>query len=76
MNFKRELIALVVRTLADNTSLIRKPSEFETFLSSFMGDESYDRRIAADLEVEADRVLASAKSINLRRKFNKITKHI
>lgn len=76
MNAKRELIAAVVRVLANNTRLIQKPSDFENFLSTFLGQETYDYRIAAAIEEESERVLEAAKRINTRRKFKKIVKDI
>lgn len=75
MNVKRELIAALVRVLADNTTLIRKPSDFEAFLSTMFGEETYDQRIARQIEEESARVLEAAKRVNTRRKFNKIVKN-
>lgn len=76
MNVKRELIALVVRVIANETNLIRKPSDFEAMLYSFLGEPSYDQKIAAAVEEEADRVLEAAKRIHTNHKFKKIVKDI
>lgn len=76
MNIKREILAGIVRVLAENTNLIRKPSDFEERLNTMFGGESYDRRIAADLETELDKVTDAAKRFNTNRKFKKITQHI
>lgn len=74
MNIKREIIAAVVRALADKTTLIRKPSDFEELVNTMFGGESYDKRIAKEIEAEAERVLEVAKRANIRRQFKKITK--
>lgn len=76
MNAKRELIAAAVRVLATKTTLIRKPSDFESILSTIFGEETYDYKIARQIEEESARVLEAAKRINTRRKFNKIVKDI
>jgi hypothetical protein len=76
MNVKRELIALAVRVIANETNLIRKPSDFEAMLYSFFGEPSYDQKIAATIEEEADRMLDAAKRINTNRKFKKIVKNV
>lgn len=76
MNVKRELIAAIVRALADNTNLVRKPDSFSQFIDTFMGEETYDRRIAANVEEEAARALDAAKRFHTRHQFKKIIKHI
>lgn len=75
MNIKLEAIALVVRVLANKTELIKKPSDFEELISSIFGGQTYDYRIASQIESEAERILEAAKRINTRRKFNKIVKN-
>jgi hypothetical protein len=40
MNAKREIIAAVVRIIANETNLIRKPTAFEAMLSEFFGEET------------------------------------
>ena len=76
MNAKRELIALAVRLLADNTSIIRKPDSFELMLNSFFNTETYDQQLARQIEGELDRAVAAAKRCNTNRKFKKITQNI
>lgn len=76
MNIKHEVIALGVRVLAQHTTLIRKPSDIEELMSNIFGGETYDSRIATQVELESERVLEAAKRINNRRKFNKIVKNV
>lgn len=76
MSFKREVIALVVRVLAQETNLVRKPEGFEVLLTDLFGMESYDRKIARELEEETDRALDAVKRFNTNRKFKKITSKI
>jgi ABC-type enterochelin transport system substrate-binding protein len=76
MNIKTELIALAVRVAADHTNLIQKPDNFTETINAFFGYESFDKRLAKDIETDVDRVVAAAKSLNTRRKFRSITKSI
>ena len=75
MNIKRELIALTVRFLAENTSLVRKPDAFESVLSSMFGGETYDQRLARELDESSKQAIDSAKQFVTDRKFKKITKN-
>lgn len=76
MTYKTELIALVVRIAAEHTNLVRKPEPFEALISEFFGGESYDRRIAKDLEGDAERAVAAIKRFRTNRKFKKIVEHV
>jgi len=76
MDIKTEAIAFAVRLLADHTDLIRKPDTFEATVNSFFGIESYDKKIARDLEHDVKRAVATAKRISTNRKFKKITQNI
>lgn len=71
MTIKTELIALGVRLLADKTTLIRKPTGFESFVDELVYGESYDARIARNLEGELDRAVAATKQMTSRRRFRK-----
>jgi hypothetical protein len=73
MTFKTELIALAVRVLATKTSLIHKPEPFEVFMCSLFGDyESYDQRIAREVEAEMDRAVRTVKNVRREREFKNI----
>jgi hypothetical protein len=75
MNMKRELIALAVRILADKTTIVRKPDPFEAIINSLFGEtESYDQRLARDVEVELTRVTETVKRLKTDRKFKKIVR--
>lgn len=76
MNFRREIIALVVRIIANETSLVRKPEPFENMLNDLFGLERYDQRMAQNIDVELDRLIETVKCVNLNRKFNKIVRTI
>jgi len=76
MTIRREIIALAVRILANETSLVRRPELFETFINDLFGIESYDQQIARNIDVELDRATAAVKRVNLNRKFNKIVQNI
>jgi hypothetical protein len=76
MSVRREIIAMTVRILANETSLVRKPEPFESFLNDLFGIESYDQRMARNIEVELDRVTDTVKRVNLNRKFNKIVQNV
>jgi hypothetical protein len=76
MNAKREIIAAVVRIIANETNLIRKPTAFEAMLSEFFGEETYDRQIARTIEEESKRVVDAAKRVRTNRKFKKITSNM
>lgn len=73
MTFKREIIALAVRVLADRTSLVRKPDQFECFLGSIFGTETYDQQLARKIETDLDRGVDAVKRCHTNRKFKKIT---
>lgn len=74
--FRLELIALVVRVLANETTLIHKPTGFEVFIDELFNDESYDRRIARNVEAELVRASEATKRMKTNRKFQKIIQHI
>jgi hypothetical protein len=75
MNMKRELIALAIRILANETTIVRKPEPFEAFVNSLFGEtESYDQRMARNIEVELDRATETVKRIKTDRKFKKIVR--
>ena len=76
MNIKRELIAAAVRILAENTTLVRKPDSIEMWFDTFLGNESYDRRIAKNLEVEAARAAEVVKRCHTNIKFKRIISKI
>jgi hypothetical protein len=76
MNVKREIIALTVRILANNTTVVRKPDSWECILDGLFGHESYDQRMARDIEVELDRATEAVKRVNLNRKFKKIVRNV
>jgi len=76
MNIKRELIALAVRVLADNTNLVRKPEPFEELITNLFGGETYDQRTARVIDEESAKALEAAKRFNTNRKFKKITKNV
>jgi len=76
MSYKTELIAMAVRIAAEHTNLIRKPEPFEALITEIFGGESYDRRIAKDLEGDAQRLADAAKRFRTNRKFKKIVEHV
>lgn len=75
MNVKRELIALAVRVLADNSNVVRKPEPFEAFLTDIFGLESYDQRAARVIDEESAKALEAVKRARTNSKFKKIMKH-
>lgn len=74
MSFKRELIALAVRILANETTLVRKPQPFEAFLNDLLGQESYDQQLARNIEVELDRAIRTTKNVRRHLEFKKIAR--
>jgi|1185.fasta_scaffold1386719_2 hypothetical protein len=74
MNMKRELIALVIRIIANETTIVRKPTPFEALFTDLIGEESYDQRAARNIEVELDRATETVKRIKTDRKFKKIVR--
>ncbi len=74
MSMKKDIIALAVRILANETSIVRKPEPFEALINDLFGIESEEQRMARNIEVELDRVVETAKRVNIDRKFKKITK--
>ena len=76
MSYKTELIAMAVRIAAEHTNLIRKPEPFEALITEFFGGESYDRRIAKDLESDAEKLATAVKRFRTNRKFKKIVEHV
>lgn len=72
MTIKRELIALAVRLLADNSSVIRKPEPFEAFLSELFTGETYDERMAREIDEDAARFARTIKNVRRGREFKKI----
>lgn len=75
MNIKRELIALAVRIVANNTTLVRQPQPFESFLNQMFGEESYDQQVAQNIEVELDRAARAVKTARRHLVFKKIAKN-
>ena len=73
MNIKREIIALAIRVLAENTSIVRKPDSFEIMLNSLFNTETYDQQLARKIEADLDKATAAVKRANTNRKFKKIT---
>lgn len=76
MSAKTEIIAMVVRIVANKTSLINKPDAFESFLTTIFGEDTYDVRIAKNIEAEASRLIETAKQIKTDRQFKKIVEHV
>lgn len=76
MNTKRELIALAVRFLAENTTLVRKPDSIQELIATMFSGETYDQRLARELDESSQKALESAKQFAVNRKFKKITKDI
>ena len=76
MSLKTDIIAFGVRLVADNTSLINKPSGIQTFVDTLIDGETYDYRIAHKIENEAARVINAAKRANTTRKFKKIVENV
>ena len=74
MTVKTQIIALAVRLVSDKTTLIRKPDAFTAVLSELFGEESYDVRIAKDVEAELDRAAAATKRFIAYRQTKKINK--
>lgn len=75
MNIKHEIIALGVRVLAE-TGIIRKPAPFEELLNTMFGGESYDQRMAREIETAAAKIRDNAQRVNTNRKFKKITENV
>lgn len=75
MNVKRELIALAVRVLADNTNVVRKPDAFENLLNDLFGLETFDQRAARIIDEESAKALEAVKRARTNSKFKKIMKH-
>lgn len=76
MSITTDIIAFGVRIVAQNTSLIRQPSSFESFIDSIVENETYDYRIARRIENETARVVNSVKRVNTDRKFKKIVENV
>ncbi len=76
MSIKRDIIAFAIRVIVNETNLVRKPDQFETFINHICGYETFDQQMARNIEVELDRVIGTAKRMNVDRKFKKITKDI
>lgn len=76
MTIKTEIIALAVRLVAENTSLIRKPDAFESLITNIFGGETYDVRAAKEIEATTARVINSAKKMHVDREFKKIIKNV
>lgn len=73
MTWKTELIAAAVRLVSEHSSLVRRPDPFTETINSFFGFESYDRRVAREIEEDAERAVAAVKRFRTNRKFKKIT---
>lgn len=76
MTIKTEIIALAVRLVSEKTNIIQKPNEFESLITNVLGGDSYDIRIAKDIEASLNRAMDSAKRMTIDRKFKKITKEM
>jgi hypothetical protein len=76
MTLKRGLIALAVELLANNTSLVRKPDQFEIFINHICGVESDEQRMARLIEESVDQVTATVKRVKVDREFKKITSNV
>ena len=74
MNAKIEIVAMVVRILADK-NVIQKPDAFTELLTNMFGGESYDKRLATEIVEDAENAAAAIKKMNTNRKFKKIVKN-
>jgi hypothetical protein len=73
-NVRTQLIAAAVRILADKDILIHKPDPFAGLFDQLFGQETYDVRIAKDVDAHITRASKTAKRIlNKRRGIQKIT---
>lgn len=75
MDPRTDIVATAVRILAENTSLIRKPSETESFFTLMMGAEPFEYRKAREITETIDEVVNLVKRANNYRKFKKIVKN-
>lgn len=73
MNIKHEVLAFAVRLVAENTNLIHRPTGFESLITDIFGEESYDHRMARNLEVETQRAADAIQRVRTSRQFKKIT---
>jgi hypothetical protein len=73
---RQDIIALAIRMIAANTTLIRKPDPIESFITDIFGMETYDQRLARSIEVEAAKLTKCAKTAKTNRTFKKITEKI
>lgn len=76
MSAKTTAIAFAVRLVAENTNLIRKPDSIQMFFDSIFGEETYDVKIARNIEEETARALTATKRARTNLKFKKIVKHV
>lgn len=76
MNLRRELIALAIRILHYEKDIRRRPEPLDTFINQLFGLESYDQKLAREIDITLDEVTEAAKRANLNRKFKKITKNL
>jgi hypothetical protein len=75
MTLKTEIVALAVRVLAEN-GIIRKPDAIESLITTFIGGETYDRRIANDVVASTDKAVATVKRIMTKRRESKKIIHV
>lgn len=76
MNIKSAVIAVAVRAIADNTSLIPRNDPTSNVINAFFGLETPEQRAARELEADVDRLVAAVKRFRTNRKFKNITKTI
>lgn len=75
MNIKSSLIALAVRIIADNSNIVRKPDQFESFLNTMFGVENDEQRLTREIEESIDQMTATVKRVKIDREFKKITQN-
>lgn len=76
MGLRRELIAAVIRVLAVELDLVRKPDQFQLFMNHMWGYESYDQHLARVIDEELDRVSGTVKRMKTDREFQKIVENM
>ena len=76
MNVRREVIALIVRILANETPYIRKDEPSDVFFNHLFGVETQEQQVTRYIEVALDEATETAKRVNLNRKFKKIVRHV
>jgi hypothetical protein len=71
MSIKTEFVAFIVRILAENTNLVRKPDPFEELVGELITGEPYDQRIAKNVISKTDEVSEIIKKAATRCKHRK-----